>query len=906
MSKTHRYFAFISYKREDEKWAIWLQHRLEHYKLPTSVRRGDSTLPERVRPVFKDTTDLSGGILGRSIEEALHTSKYLIVICSPHATQSPWICREVQTFIDAGREEYIIPFIIDGEPNSRDASRECFPENLRTLSGERELLGININEMGREAAAIKVVARMFSLHFDTLWQRWERERRRSRNRRLLVAAAVVVAALVVAVTFQQKNEELKAINWAMMENQARAVAHRAKLLINDGDAYLARRLLLEVLPDENNPDKYPYVPEVEEAFRAAMDSNSTVLHGHNNKVRYLNFSPDGQYVLSCSEDQTIKLWNIEGGVCIKTFEESTCVYYTAFSADGKYIVVPIHSDNPDKIQCHVLDIEQGVQVKSFDCSGERTRIRAISSDGRYIAIEQLDSSIIEIWDVEQERCIHQLKRMGLVERAIFSPNNKYLVLSRYCENTEVWSVENGTLVKTIKSSADRVTPGSFSSDGRYLALDAEWDGTIEVWDLYEDICVQIFEVPLHSHSIISPSGKYIVAVSDEDISVYDIKSGWLVNSCPAPAFQPYYITITPDGKYLVYGCENGDIVINADIPACWENNILGGCKDIAFGSDERYVFLARYPEYIHLSENPMDTKRVSAPSIEMLDIETRACVKTFKCHLDDPMILSIAISKNGKYILSYTQHPDAVNLWDTQSGTCIKALEFQDDRVVAMSFTAHSNNIICVTGNGDIHLWSIERNELSKTIHNDNLEYASAAISTDGRYVAISDYRVGKLYIMDIEQEKPILHLDCSKPMYFVQSFSPDGKYLSVVTAAGVDVFDIATGELVKIFDNSMSVVTEVEFSPDGKYVATRSHNRTVKLWDMEKRVCVYTYDEVNEDSLIFSLHFSPDSRFLLTRSSNKVMIWPITSLHELIEQAKEQFKDAPLTDEEREMYFLK
>ena len=28
-------YAFISYKREDEKWAEWLQRKLEGYKLPT-------------------------------------------------------------------------------------------------------------------------------------------------------------------------------------------------------------------------------------------------------------------------------------------------------------------------------------------------------------------------------------------------------------------------------------------------------------------------------------------------------------------------------------------------------------------------------------------------------------------------------------------------------------------------------------------------------------------------------------------------------------------------------------------------------------------------------------------------------------------------------------------------------
>lgn len=31
------YLAFISYKREDEQWAKWLQKKLEHYKLPSQV-----------------------------------------------------------------------------------------------------------------------------------------------------------------------------------------------------------------------------------------------------------------------------------------------------------------------------------------------------------------------------------------------------------------------------------------------------------------------------------------------------------------------------------------------------------------------------------------------------------------------------------------------------------------------------------------------------------------------------------------------------------------------------------------------------------------------------------------------------------------------------------------------------
>ncbi len=169
--------AFISYKREDEAWAKWLQKKLEHFKLPTEIRKKKPDLEfyECPRHVFKDTTDLSGGVLDKAIKAGLDSSKFLIVICSPYAAKSEWVCKEVQEFIDSGREEYIIPFIIEGEPHAKNKKNECFPSALKSLAGERELLGINVNENGRDAASVKVAAQMFGLSFDSLWQRFKRE-----------------------------------------------------------------------------------------------------------------------------------------------------------------------------------------------------------------------------------------------------------------------------------------------------------------------------------------------------------------------------------------------------------------------------------------------------------------------------------------------------------------------------------------------------------------------------------------------------------------------------------------------------------------------------------------------------------------------------------------------------------
>ena len=98
----YRRYAFISYNHRDVASAKWLHRRLERYRLPSSVHN-DYEASRYLRPVFRDQEDLSGGVLRDELREELLTSRYLIVICSPHAAESEWVSREVQTFIDAGR-----------------------------------------------------------------------------------------------------------------------------------------------------------------------------------------------------------------------------------------------------------------------------------------------------------------------------------------------------------------------------------------------------------------------------------------------------------------------------------------------------------------------------------------------------------------------------------------------------------------------------------------------------------------------------------------------------------------------------------------------------------------------------------------------------------------------------------
>ena len=85
-----KYFAFLSYSWEDRKWASWLQHHIEHYRLPSNLN-GREDLPKYIRPIFMDASDMSLGYLPEVIKDALSDSEYLIVICSPSASKSHWV-----------------------------------------------------------------------------------------------------------------------------------------------------------------------------------------------------------------------------------------------------------------------------------------------------------------------------------------------------------------------------------------------------------------------------------------------------------------------------------------------------------------------------------------------------------------------------------------------------------------------------------------------------------------------------------------------------------------------------------------------------------------------------------------------------------------------------------------------
>ncbi|MGF1463152.1 MAG: toll/interleukin-1 receptor domain-containing protein [Maricaulaceae bacterium] len=227
MSSKRRYKAFISYSHNDERHAQRLFRRLEGYRPP---RRNGDPRPERLAPVFLDTAEFPAAPdLPDRIQVALAGADALIVLCSPAAAQSHWVCLEIETFRALNPTKPVLCVLLDGEPNAANPALECLPAPLRQgpdpLAADFRTPGAK-----RRLAFKKIVAGLTEMDLAELVQR--DAQRKFRN-----VMAVTGLATLMVITFAYL-----AVVASVARNDARRGQERAERLIEFMISDLRQRL----------------------------------------------------------------------------------------------------------------------------------------------------------------------------------------------------------------------------------------------------------------------------------------------------------------------------------------------------------------------------------------------------------------------------------------------------------------------------------------------------------------------------------------------------------------------------------------------------------------------------------------------------------------------------------------
>ncbi|KAL5641780.1 hypothetical protein ACGC1H_002026 [Rhizoctonia solani] len=149
------------------------------------------------------------------------------------------------------------------------------------------------------------------------------------------------------------------------------------------------------------------------------------LNGHTAKVRSVQFSPDGNRVVSGSSDKTIRVWDIERGTTIVGPLEghTDLVLSVAFSPNGSQIV----SCSKDGT-VRLWDARDGrfIDVPYTGHTGQVSSV-AFSPCGTYVASGG-DDKTVRLWDVRTGRQVDQPfeEHTDSVQSVAFSPCGQYI------------------------------------------------------------------------------------------------------------------------------------------------------------------------------------------------------------------------------------------------------------------------------------------------------------------------------------------------------------------------------------------------------------------------------------------------------------------------------------------------
>ena len=465
--------------------------------------------------------------------------------------------------------------------------------------------------------------------------------------------------------------------------------------------------------------------------------------GHTDSVNSVSFSPDGSTIASGSDDDTVRLWDVNTGTHIKTLTGHTdLVRSVSFSPDGSTI-----ASGSDDDTVRLWDVNTGTHIKTLTGHTGEVSSVSFSPDGSTIASGSGDGTV-RLWDVNTGRHIKTLTgHTSDVLSISFSPDGQTLAsgsgslhsfspFSPDDNTVRLWDANTGTHIKTLTGYTSAVNSVSFSPDGSTIAS-GNWDNTVRLWDA--DTGRHIKTLKGHIDSVwsvsFSPDGNTIASGSStlggtigirsgtwgKTVFLWDVNTGKYIDTLIGHPDHASSVRFSPDGSTIASG---GDHTVRL-----WDANTRRHIDTLIGHTGEVY----------NVSFSP-DGNTIASGSdddtVRLWDANTRRHIKTLTGHTS--AVNSVNFSPDGSTIASGSDD-DTVRLWDANTGRHIKTLTGHTEQVNSISFSPDGNTIATGSGDNTVRLWDLWNVNTSRNIkiltgHTDWVR--SVSFSPDGNTLA--------------------------------------------------------------------------------------------------------------------------------------------------------------------------
>lgn len=685
--------------------------------------------------------------------------------------------------------------------------------------------------------------------------------RRSRSILWALVAVLLIAVVVASLLTFQTRRQLE-----IATAQRIALAAQSQMLNAPETALL---LAYEGVARHHDP-------LTEQALRDALDHvawQPIVLNGHTAAVGRGDFSPDGQQILTASDDGTARLWDLTGKQ-LAVFEGHTGIVQGAvFSPDGQQVLTA-SGDGTAR-----LWNKQGQPLVIFKGHTAGLQSADFTKDGQQI-LTTSDDGTVRLWTITGQPLTVFEGHTDTVHSAVFSADEQLVLTASDDGTARLWN-RNGESLTTFKHDDDPVERAEFSPDGQQV-LTASGDQTARLWDLSgQELAVFKGHTGGVQRAMFSPDGKQVLTASlDQTVRLWDL-SGQQLAVFKGHTDRVNRARFSPDGQYIL----SASLDHTARL---WD---LSGQQLAVFSHLGRVGSTMFSPDGKHILTTSFDhTARLwtlVGPPVATFQDEDNG-LKSAIYSADGKRVLTASADKtarlwdaNGQLLMVFKDHsgplararfsPDeqqvltaaedgTVSLWDL-SGRLLTTFSHTDE-VFSDGNTLDGQRVLTAADDGTVQLWDLSGQHIA-TFKGHTDEVTNARLSPNGQYV-LTTSQDATARLWDVSGKQLTIFKEHTE--WIVRAiFSLDGQHIvSVSDDDTARLWDLS-GKQLAVFPHNDRVVRAV-FSPDGQRVVTISQDATARMWDLTgKQLAVFSHT-----GRVVRADFSDDGQYLVTASADQ------------------------------------
>jgi WD40 repeat protein/serine/threonine protein kinase len=422
--------------------------------------------------------------------------------------------------------------------------------------------------------------------------------------------------------------------------------------------------------------------------------------GHRASVVSAGFSPDGKTITSCGHDAAVRIFDADTGHLRQELPgHAGCVNQVAFSADSRRIASA--SDDNTII---IWDADGGRPIRTL--CGHRSGIFGLAfyRDGERLVTSGYDGEL-KIWDTTTPKdgeVVPTPAGSGRVFELAFNHRGDRLASACNDHTVRLWEMPQGQLYRTLTGHNAVVLGVAFSRDDRWIASAAgDWrspdqEGEVRLWDAHtgRPQWARKAHRGIAWTVAFSPDGSRLasgggeVFAHDDQIAIWDVASGDLLNRIPCPEGGIHCVAFSPNGHQLVAATGN--------LARAWD--VETGQALVTFSGHRNNVLHAIYSA---------DGSRLATTSADLsIRIWNAATGEEVRRLLGHSLAVDgLAFSPDGRRLAS-GGGDKLLKTWDPANGQELLSLRGHDNYIWSVAFSPDGNSIATSDQLGTIKLWN--------------------------------------------------------------------------------------------------------------------------------------------------------------------------------------------------------